>query len=180
MTTQARRVRDTFCNYCGTRFADVSSYPRTCTGCGAQIWANPIPVAVALVPIVSGARTGLLVVRRAIPPVGKLALVGGFVEERESWQVGAARELREEVNVEIDPASLQPLWFVSSEPAPNRVLLFGLAPPLDARALPAFTPNGESSERGVIFGVQELAFPLHVEATRRYFQGQGTPAYEPV
>ena len=180
MTPHTRPVRDTFCNYCGTRFAETSAYPRTCRGCGAQVWANPIPVAVVLVPVVVGARTGLLVVRRAIPPVGKLALVGGFVEEHESWQAGAARELREEVNVEIDPASVQPMWFVSSEPVPNRVLLFGLAPPLDARALPAFSPNAESSERGVIFGVQELAFPLHVQAAERYFGGRGSPTFEPV
>ena len=178
MTSSSRPVRDTFCSYCGTHFEQTRTYPRTCAGCGAQIWANPVPVAVALVPIVCGARTGLLVVRRAIPPVGKLALVGGFVEDHESWQSCAARELREEVNVAIEPASLQPMWFVSSEPVPNRVLLFGLASPLDARALPAFVPNGEASERGVIFGVQDLAFPLHVEAVRRYFDGKGTTDYE--
>src|SRR5579872_1926321 len=85
--------RDTFCSYCGTRFADTTAYPRMCTACGAQTWANPIPVAVLLLPVIDGARTGLLVVRRAIPPVGKLALVGGFVEDHESWQAGAAREL---------------------------------------------------------------------------------------
>ena len=44
----------------------VAAYPKSCAACGAQVWANPIPVAVALVPIVEGVRTGLLVVRRAI------------------------------------------------------------------------------------------------------------------
>ena len=83
--------RDTFCNYCGTRYAQTASYPRTCATCGAQVWSNPIPVAVALVPV----DDGLLVVRRAIPPgVGKLALVGGFVEDHEPWQAALARELR--------------------------------------------------------------------------------------
>lgn len=180
MTSPSRPTRDTFCNYCGTRFEQTSTYPRTCTGCGAQIWANPVPVAVALVPIISGSRTGLLVVRRAIPPIGKLALVGGFVEDHESWQACAARELHEEANVAIDPATLRPLWFASSEPVPNRVLVFGVASPLDARALPAFAPNGEASERGVIFGVQDLAFPLHVAAVRRYFEGDGVCDYEPL
>ncbi len=166
-------ARDTFCSYCGTRFERAAGYPRTCRECGAQIWANPIPVAVALVPVIVEARTGLLVVRRAIPPVGKLALVGGFVEEHEPWQVGAARELREEVGVEIDPSTLLPLWYASSEPRPNRVLLFAVAPPIEASALGAFAANTEASERGVVFGCGDgddtLAFPLHVEAARRYF-----------
>lgn len=162
--------RDTFCHVCGTRFDAIDRYPRSCASCGAQIWANPVPVAVTLVPVVVGARTGLLVVRRAIPPVGALALVGGFVEDHESWQECAARELREEANVAIEPATLKPFWFASSEPRPNRVLLFGLAPRIDEAELPPFVPNGEASERTVIFSPDEqLAFPLHTEAARRYF-----------
>jgi ADP-ribose pyrophosphatase YjhB (NUDIX family) len=173
MFCRVTTIRDTFCSYCGTRFADATTYPRTCAACGAQIWANPIPVAVVLVPVIDGERTGLLVVRRAIPPAGKLALVGGFVEEHESWQECAARELREEAGVEIDPAKLEPLWYASTEPRPNRLLLFSLAPPMRASELPAFTPNTEASERGIIFGADDidevLAFPLHAEAARRYF-----------
>jgi ADP-ribose pyrophosphatase YjhB (NUDIX family) len=165
--------RDTFCSYCGARFADVTTYPRSCATCGAQIWANPIPVAVALVPILDGARTGLLVIRRAIPPAGKLALIGGFVEEHESWQGCAAREVREEAGVALDPASLEPLWYASSEPRPDRVLLFALAPALRADELPPFTPNTEASERGIVFGPEGLdeaiAFSRHAEAARRFF-----------
>jgi len=170
-------TRDTFCSYCGTRFEQVVAYPRTCGACGTQIWANPVPVAVALVPVTVGARTGLLVVRRAIPPVGALALVGGFVEEHESWQAGVARELREEVNVTVEPASFEPLWFASSEPRPNRVLMFGLTRPIDGARLPAFVPNSEASERGVIFGPgvagDTLGFPLHAQAARRFFGADG-------
>jgi ADP-ribose pyrophosphatase YjhB (NUDIX family) len=173
--------RDTFCSYCGTRFADATAYPRMCTACGAQTWANPIPVAVVLLPVIDGARTGLLVVRRAIPPVGKLALVGGFVEDHESWQACAARELHEEAGVAIDPATLEPLWYASSEPRPDRVLLFALAPAIDASALPPFAPGAEASQRGVWFGAgatggpdDELGFPLHAQAARRYFARAGS------
>lgn len=177
MFCRVTTIRDTFCSHCGARFADATIYPRTCTACGVQIWANPIPVAVVLVPIVDGERTGLLVVRRAIPPVGKLALVGGFVEAHESWQQCAARELREEADVEVDPAKLEPLWYASSEPRPDRLLLFSLAPPMRAAELPAFAPNTEASERGIIFGAdgidEVLAFSLHAEAARRYFAQRG-------
>jgi len=171
-------VRDTYCSYCGASFAGATGYPRTCAGCNTQIWANPIPVSVVLVPVEAAGRTGLLVVRRAIPPqIGKLALVGGFLEEHESWQVGGAREVREEAGVEVDPATLEPLWFASSEPRPNRLLLFSVARPLAASALPPFTASHEASERGLVFGpdglADVLAFPLHVEAARRFFVDRG-------
>jgi ADP-ribose pyrophosphatase YjhB (NUDIX family) len=170
-------VRDTFCSFCGTRYRDASRYPRHCEGCKTPVWANPIPVCVALVPIVDGNRSGLLTVRRAIPPVGKLALVGGFLEEHESWQVGMAREVREETSVEIDPAGLVPLHYASSSPKPNRVLLFAVARPVDAASLPPFQPDEETAERGVIFGPSGIddvfAFSLHADAVRRYFGERG-------
>lgn len=170
-------IANSFCGYCGAAFADTHAYPRRCTRCGAETWSNPVPVAVALVPIVVDGETGLLVVRRAIPPVGTLALVGGFVEDHETWQVGAARELREEANVVVAPATLTPTWFASTEPKPNRILLFASAPPIEAAALPRFEPNSEASERAVIFGpgdaTDALAFPLHTEAARRYFGRSG-------
>lgn len=170
-----------FCHFCGTKFADTTRYPRTCSGCKAQIWANPIPVAVVLVPIVDGARTGLLVVRRAIPPqIGKLALVGGFLEEHESWQHGGAREVREETGVVVEPSALEPHWFASSDPRPNRVMLFSVAPPQPRSALPPFTHDAEASERGLIFGPGGLdevfAFPTHIDAARRYFSARGVDA----
>ncbi|HEX4456150.1 MAG TPA: NUDIX domain-containing protein [Kofleriaceae bacterium] len=165
-------IKDAYCNFCGTKFPEPLAYPRTCPGCAAQIWANPIPVAVALVPV----GDGLLVIRRGIPPgVGKLALVGGFVEDHESWQVGCARELSEEANVAIDPASLRVLWVASTEPRPNRVLIFAVSDPI--ADLPPFASNSETQERGVIFGAggldADFAFPLHAEAARRYFATRG-------
>ncbi len=170
-------VRDSFCNFCGTKYPDTSSYPRTCPGCKAMVWANPIPVSVVLAPVVDGGRTGLLVIRRAIPPVpDKLALPGGFVEDHESWQAGGAREVREESNVVVGD-ELEPLWFVSTEPRPNRILLFGVARPVVLGALAPFERNSETSERGVVYGPDgldtEFCFALHAEAARRYFRRQG-------
>jgi len=167
----ATMPRDAYCNSCGTKLA-TDGYPKKCPSCALEIWANPIPVAVALVPV----GTGLLVVRRGIPPgVGKLALVGGFVEEHETWQVGMARELREEANVQIDPATISLLWVASSAPKPNRVLIFGVTAPVDT--LPPFQPNTETQERGVIAGPGDIddafAFSLHAEAARRYFATRG-------
>jgi ADP-ribose pyrophosphatase YjhB (NUDIX family) len=173
-----QRVRDTFCSFCGTRYGEPLAYPRTCASCEIEIWANPIPVCVVLVPIVDGDRTGLLAIRRAIPPaIGKLALVGGFLEEHESWQQGAAREVREETNVSVDADALEPLWFASSSPKPNRVMLFSVAPPVRADRLPRFESDSETSERGVVFGPGGLedvfAFSRHIEAAKRFFASRG-------
>ncbi|HUS33045.1 MAG TPA: NUDIX domain-containing protein [Kofleriaceae bacterium] len=170
-------ARDTFCSFCGTKY-DVLTYPRTCPGCKTQVWANPIPVCVALVPIVTSEGTGLLTIRRAIPPaIGMLALVGGFLEEHESWQTGCAREVREETGIEIDASKLVPFWYASSEPKPNRVMLFAVAQELRADALPPFAPDSETSARGVILGPAGLeevfAFTTHIEAARRFFAERG-------
>jgi ADP-ribose pyrophosphatase YjhB (NUDIX family) len=156
--------RDSFCSYCGARYDDMSGYPRTCPSCGKQVWDNPSPVAVVLQPVVENGRTGLLVVRRAIPPVGELSLVGGFIEAHETWQESAAREMAEEASVKIAPDSLEPLWFVS---VPYCVLLFSIAPPLSE--LPEFVPNEEASARTVIFEPVKLAFDAQTDAARWYF-----------
>jgi ADP-ribose pyrophosphatase YjhB (NUDIX family) len=167
-------TRDTYCSFCGTKYLEQVAYPRTCPGCKTQIWANPIPVCVALVPIVTAEGTGLLTIRRAIPPqIGKLALVGGFLEEHETWETGCAREVREETGIEIDASKLVPFWYTSSDPKPNRVLLFATAPEISESALPPFTPDSETSARGVVFGPGRLdevfAFSRHIDAARRYF-----------
>jgi ADP-ribose pyrophosphatase YjhB (NUDIX family) len=171
-------TRDSFCSFCGTAYETPLRYPRTCTGCKTQIWANPIPVSVVLVPVLRDGRTGLLVVRRAIEPrKDKLALVGGFLEEHETWAVGGAREILEETGVVVDAATLTPFWFTSTQPRPNRVLLFSTATPIDASALGTAVQNAETSERGLVFGPGGLddvfAFPLHVEAARRFFAERG-------
>jgi ADP-ribose pyrophosphatase YjhB (NUDIX family) len=171
-------TRDTFCSFCGTKYESSAAYPRTCTGCKTTVWANPIPVSVVLLPVKRNGRTGLLTVRRGIQPgLGKLALVGGFLEEHETWQQGGARELVEETGAQVDPATLSPFWFVSTEPRPNRVLLFSVAKEVEAASVAAFTPNHETLERGLVYGPKGLgevfAFGLHVQAAEKYFASVG-------
>ncbi|MCS6899429.1 MAG: NUDIX domain-containing protein [Myxococcales bacterium] len=171
-------IKDTYCSFCGLRYEEPLVYPRTCKGCGATVWSNPIPVSVVLQPVMEDGRVGLLVVRRAIEPKkGKISLVGGFLEAHETWQQGGAREILEEAGVVVDPAGLEPFWYTSTEPRPNRVLLFSLARPIEASSMPPFEASSETSERGLVFGPEGLdeifAFPLHVEAVRRFFASRG-------
>jgi len=124
-------------------------------------------VAVLVLPI----EDGLLAIRRAIPPVGKLALPGGFVDFGESWQNACARELREETQVEIDPAAIREVRVLS---APDGTLLvFGMGPRIDAAQLPPFVPTNETSERVILRGPSaDMAFPLHAQVLGEYFRGE--------
>lgn len=154
----------THCGWCGHRFEDTP-WPRTCAACAKTSYVNPLPVAVALVPVDGG----LLTVRRGIEPrKGQIALPGGFIEVGEDWRRACAREVFEESQVVIDPDKIVDHCVLS---APDgTVLIFGLAAPMTAAELPAFVPNTEVTERGVAYDLSEpLAFPLHTEAARRFF-----------
>lgn len=114
-------------------------------------WSNPIPVSVVLTPVKTKDGVGLLVVRRAIQPqLGKLALVGGFLEDHETWQQGGAREIREESDVVIDPSTLTAFWLASdaAEAEPRAAVLGGGG---HRRVGPsALSPTNETSEHGLI------------------------------
>jgi len=173
-----RPTKDTHCSHCGSPFGATDEYPRRCNSCTRLTFANPTPVSVVLLPVDHDGRHGLLVIRRAIPPhVGRLALIGGFVDAGESWQRAAAREVREETGADVDAETLEPFWFTST-PDAESILLFALAQPI--KHLPTFVANREVSERGLIFGPQGLeeimAFPLHTEVATRYFSSRDCAA----
>ncbi|MGW4630611.1 NUDIX domain-containing protein, partial [Streptomyces rubiginosohelvolus] len=95
-----RYVRDSHCGTCGapyTALPSADTWPRTCTHCGTTAYRNPLPVAVALLPVDGPSATGLVVITRTIEPrKGGAALPGGFIDHAEDWRTAVARELREE------------------------------------------------------------------------------------
>jgi 8-oxo-dGTP pyrophosphatase MutT (NUDIX family) len=151
------------CTFCGARFTPGQPWPRRCGACGKTSYLNPTPVAVAVQPVGSG----LLVVRRGIPPArDTLALPGGFIEVGETWQQATVRELREEVGLTADPDGVR-LFDVLSAPD-GTLLIFGLLPPL-AGELPEWVPNEESLGAQVIEEPTELGFDLHTRVANAYF-----------
>jgi ADP-ribose pyrophosphatase YjhB (NUDIX family) len=155
------------CFTCGAAHADAS-WPKRCPGCGRMAYKNPLPVAVLLLPLEP---LGLLVIERGIEPrLGQLALPGGYVDwGGESWQQAAARELREEAQVEVDPTGIR-VFDVLSAPD-GTILIFGQARPMPRAALPPFTPTNETRARRVIDGPQPMAFPLHTQVVEAFFRG---------
>jgi ADP-ribose pyrophosphatase YjhB (NUDIX family) len=114
---------------------------------------------------------GVLCVRRSIPPgQGKLALPGGFLDIGETWQQGAAREVFEETGIRIDPVEIAELRVLSPPPPEAVVLIFGRAPRRSNAELPAFQATNETSELVVVCEPQELAFPLHTQVLREFFE----------
>ncbi|WP_229073581.1 NUDIX domain-containing protein [Actinoplanes sp. DH11] len=159
--------RHAHCPFCGARFEPGRPWPRRCTACGETSYLNPSPVAVALQPV----GTGLLAVRRGIAPArGRLALPGGFVEQGETWQAAAVRELGEETGVVADPEGVR-LFDTISAPD-GTILIFGLLPPL-AGPLPPVPDTTETLGREVLDGPAELGFSIHTTIANRWFARSG-------
>lgn len=164
-------LSDSHCHFCGSLHAE-NSWPKTCPNCLQQTFKNPIPVAVAVVPVMGPQdQQGLLAIRRSIPPkVGHLALPGGYINLGESWQQAASRELFEETGLSID-AKYFTIYEVLSAVEAKVVLIFGYADiKLRVEQLPDFQITNETSERLVLYKPQELAFLLHTKVLHQFFQ----------
>lgn len=183
-----------FCTFCGAPHAENADWPRTCPKDKRHVMYRTVTtVAVALLPIVTPTSFALAGVRRNIPPIGAVALPGGYVDGRnkrrpkgETWQEATVRELREESDELIDiPANEVQEWLVRSTET-DLCLVFGLLPPrprawfLEVQAkflelkkakTKEELENAETQELVLISGPEiELAFPFHTEAANRWFK----------
>lgn len=149
------------CSYCGAAYPAGAEWPRSCAVCGQTVWRNPVPVAVAVLPVRTAAGLGVVVVRRDIEPArGLLALPGGFVEYGEEWNDALVRELREETGLLADAADAR-LFAVHSAPAGGTMMLFGELPERPVEELPPSAPTEEATEWLVLTEPTELAFSTH-------------------
>jgi len=91
-----------FCPRCGVAREPSSqgARPLRCQACGFLFFFNPAVAVAALIVRDDGKA---LFIRRATEPAqGRLALVGGFVDVGESAEQALRREVREEVQLELD------------------------------------------------------------------------------
>jgi ADP-ribose pyrophosphatase YjhB (NUDIX family) len=96
-------------------------------------------------------------------------LPGGFVDwADDSWQHAAAREVQEEIGVEVAADSFRTFDVIS---APGkRILIFGVCEPVSPDVVERFTPTPETSELVLIQQPVELAFPIHTDVVAHYFR----------
>lgn len=157
------------CSYCGAAYPAAAGWPRVCAVCGQTVWRNPLPVAVAVLPVRTAAGLGVVVVRRDIEPArGLLALPGGFVEYGEEWNDALVRELREETGLLADAADAR-LFAVQSAPAGGTMMVFGELPERRAEELPPSAPTEEATEWLVLTEPTELAFSTHTRVLTDFF-----------
>ncbi|MET9963815.1 NUDIX domain-containing protein [Streptomyces sp. NPDC006326] len=164
------QLKDSHCSTCGAPYG-TTDWPRLCPSCGATVYRNPLPVAVALLPVEDERGTGLVVITRTIEPaLGGIALPGGFMDFGEDWRDAVVRELWEETGIRA-PASEVALADAMSSPG-GHLLLFGLLPLRPAAALPASAATDETTGWHVLRGPEPLAFPLHTKAAAAWFAGR--------
>lgn len=154
------------CEYCGHAFDASVAFPASCQQCASITYLNPKPIGLVLLPV----DRGVVVIRRSgEKKAGQLAFPGGFIEQGESWQEGAARELWEETGIRIDADEIKP-FDIRSTPNGKLILIFGLAKGRKGADLPAYVPTSETTERLILQESQELAFPIHTAVLARFFQ----------
>ncbi|MHC5702091.1 NUDIX domain-containing protein [Streptomyces sp. ICN441] len=164
-------VRDSHCSSCGAPYHGPAGWPRSCADCGDIAYRNPLPVAVALLPVTGPRTTGLVVITRTIEPQrGRVALPGGFIDHSEDWRHAVVRELKEETGID---AAHQDVRLADALSSPGgHLLLFGLLPHRPADELPPSAPTDETEGWHVLHEPAELAFPLHTAAVRNWFAGR--------
>lgn len=168
-----------FCSDCGAADpAPKSDREFVCSACGFRHFITPIPAACALI---LDAQDRILIIRRAHEPgLGQLGLPGGVIEPGETGEMGAARETREEVGLDIPPSAFTPLGTLTNTyqfqgfPWPT-IDLFYVAriPDFDAvRIDPAEVMEFMVFDLDAV-PLEEFAFESNAEAIRRFLRQHG-------
>ncbi|MFK7601686.1 NAD(+) diphosphatase [Deinococcus sp. SM5_A1] len=103
-----------FCGHCATPLAFTGyEYAKACPNCGLSVYPRVAPVAMVLIRRGVGAQMELLLARGPNFPPDMFSALAGFVQPSETLEAAAAREVLEEVGVNI-----KNLRYVLSQPWP--------------------------------------------------------------
>lgn len=94
-----------FCPRCGSEYGpdsfDRAAVAWHCGNCELTFYQNSIPSGTVVIPKLGDPRRVVLLTRNTEPGMGLLALPGGFLDYGEAPDVGARREAREEVGLDV-------------------------------------------------------------------------------
>lgn len=126
-----------YCPLCGTRLEERFIYLQmrsVCPACGFVHFHDP---KVAVIGLVTWQKSVLLIRRGVDPMKGKWALPGGYMDAGEMPAVALARELREEVGLDVNAGELLDIFPMAGPGVLNRgiviayrVLCGGDVPPM--------------------------------------------------
>jgi len=160
-------IKNSHCSFCGAMFPAAAPWPRSCPACGRTAYLNPLPVAVALLPV----GEGVIVIRRNTEPQkGTLTLPGGYIDAGETWQEAASRELLEETGIGVAAADIT-LYDVQNG-LDDTLVVFGLAARQPRSAYRPFSSE-ETQEVVLIEEPIELGFAMHTRVVERFFRERG-------
>lgn len=153
-----------FCNHCGTHFLS-KAWPRPCAHCEQITYRNPLPVVVVMVPVrAPQGYCGVLAVRRGInPDKGKLAMVSGYIDDKEHWQEAALRELEEETSLTSFTKDQLILVDVDSSSNREHLLIFCKTPFIEVSDIPS-VKNDEVEELVAVYDPHRLEWGAHQRA----------------
>lgn len=124
---------------------------------------NPLTVAVAIVRIQDDdGSIKLLGLKRGIPPfVGGVAFAGGYTEYLESGHMAAARELREELGIDLKGEDFEVFGNPLMSPTNNDLLFFLHREVFPKSLLDSVSLSKEALSYELIDASTEMCFPHH-------------------
>ncbi len=96
-----------YCPHCGTKYENKTKEALKCNNCGYNFYMNAAPCT-GLIFYSENDHHRIMLVKRAVDPSkGKLDVAGGFLGLEETFEEGLQREIKEELNYEIDKSKLE-------------------------------------------------------------------------
>jgi NAD+ diphosphatase len=133
-------ARGRFCARCGNPVRVTNAgWATRCTSCGREEYPRTDPAVICLVHDEEGSNgSEVLLARQPIWPPNRYSVLAGFVEAGESLEACVAREVHEEVGVEV-----RGIRYLGSQPWPfPRSIMIGFAAVTD-RSAPLKLADGE-------------------------------------
>ena len=173
-------MKDSFCSHCGTKFPDMTAYPKSWHSCAQVTYQNPKPVVALLQPVVKKFGNmfamGVLVLRRGRSlGAGKLGLPGGYVEFNENAEQAAIRETKEEIGLDLFPylETISLHQSIYSTSVLGNLILFAKNQIIENDCLQQLCLTSEASEIGLVYQIasearKEFAFSSHADAVEKY------------